>query len=236
VNRLAPTPPQTVGPFFHGGLLREGMNIMASGRTPGERIRIEGQVLDGDGAPVNDAVVELWQADASGKYRHPADAGAWRGDAGAASPLEPPSASTTPRLRPPAVQLQDEPAGARPSAGPDAGASRGDVAFTGFGRCGTDDDGRYWFETIMPGRVPGPDRDQAQHINVAVFARGLLHHLSTRLYFEDGTGNEADVVLQRIPAERRGTMIAHRTGSGTPPTYRFDIVLQGPNETVFFNL
>jgi protocatechuate 3,4-dioxygenase alpha subunit len=109
-------------------------------------------------------------------------------------------------------------------------------AFTGFGRCGTDDDGRYSFETIRPGAVPGPRGDQAPHISVAVFARGLLHHLSTRLYFEDGAGNEGDPILQRIPAERRGTVIAHRTGSGSPPIYRFDIVLQGPNETVFFNL
>ena len=222
MTRHAPTPPQTVGPFFHGGLLREGLNTMASARTAGERIRIEGQVLDGDGAPVTDAVVELWQADAQGRYKHPADESALRGDARAASPLGPPSASMTPRMRP-------------PSASGDSLSSE-DAAFTGFGRCGTDDDGRYWFETIMPGPVPGPDGDQAPHVNVAVFARGLLHHLSTRLYFEDGAGNEGDPVLQRIPQERRGTMIAHRTGSGSTPTYRFDIVLQGPNETVFFNL
>jgi len=190
MSRHAPTPPQTVGPFFHGGLLREGMNVMASSGTPGERIRIEGQVLDGDGAPVTDAVVELWQANAQGRYRHPVDR------------------RTLPE----------------------------DATFTGFGRCGTDDDGRYWFETIRPGPVPGPDGHQAQHINVAVFARGLLHHLSTRLYFEDALDHEADPVLRRVPADRRATMIAHRTGSGVPPTYRFDIVLQGPNETVFFDL
>jgi len=190
MSRRAPTPPQTVGPFFHGGLLREGMNVMAAAHTAGERIRIEGQVLDGDGAPVTDAIVEVWQADAQGRYRHPAD----------------------PRAR------------------------SEETAFTGFGRCGTDDDGRYSFETIRPGAVPGPRRDQAQHVNVTVFARGLLHHLSTRLYFEDGPANETDPVLQRIPADRRGTLIAHRTGSGSPPTYRFDIVLQGPNETVFFSL
>jgi protocatechuate 3,4-dioxygenase, alpha subunit len=190
MSPLAPTPPQTVGPFFHGGLLREGMNVMASERTEGERIRIEGQVLDGDGAPVTDAIVELWQADAHGHYHHPADR--------RAAPEDP--------------------------------------AFTGFGRCGTDDDGRYWFETIRPGAVPGPHGDQAQHVNVAVFARGLLHHLSTRIYFEADPAHDTDPVLQRIPEERRGTMIARRGGGGRLPTYRFDIVLQGPNETVFFDL
>ena len=114
MSRLPPTPPQTIGPFFHGGLLREGMNVMASSDTLGERIRIEGQVRDGDGAPVTDAVVELWQANAQGRYRHAAD----RRD------------------------LPDDP------------------TFTGFGRCGTDDDGRYWFETIRPGVVPGGIRDE----------------------------------------------------------------------------
>jgi len=193
MSRLAPTPPQTVGPFFHGGLLREGMNVMASERTEGERIRIEGQVLDGDGAPVTDAIVELWQADAQGRYRHPAD----------------------------------------------GRAPTGDPSFTGFGRCGTDDDGRYWFETIRPGAVSGPQGEQAPqatHVNVAVFARGLLHHLSTRLYFENGAGHDTDPLLRRIPEERRGTLMARRTGSGRVPIYRFDIVLQGPNETVFFDL
>jgi protocatechuate 3,4-dioxygenase alpha subunit len=222
MTRYAPTPPQTVGPFFHGGLLREGMNVMAGSMTPGERIRIEGKVLDGDGAPVTDAVVELWQADANGRYRYPADASALRGDSRAASPLIPPSADMTPRMRPPSAS--------------DDNAPPGDATFTGFGRCGTDDDGRYWFETIRPGPVPGPGVPQAPHLNVAVFARGLLHHLSTRLYFEDSPGHDADPVLGSVPAERRGTMVAHRAGSGVPPTYRFDIVLQGPNETVFFNL
>lgn len=189
MSRLAPTPPQTVGPFFHLGLVREGMNVMVSERTGGERIRIEGRVLDGDGKPVTDAIVELWQADAKGRYRHPAD-------------------------------RRDLPE---------------DATFTGFGRCGTDDDGRYWFETIRPGVVPDPQGEQAQHINVAVFARGLLHHLNTRVYFEDDPAHAGDPILQRIPEERRSTMIARRTGSGRP-TYRFDIILQGPNETVFFDL
>jgi protocatechuate 3,4-dioxygenase alpha subunit len=209
MSRLAPTPPQTVGPFFHVGLVREGMNVMASEGTEGDRIRIEGRVLDGDAKPVTDAMVELWQADAQGRYRHPAHA-------------EGGVPGGTPRERPPSASGDD--------------SLPGDAAFAGFGRCGTDDDGRYWFETIKPGPVPDPDGDQARHINVAVFARGLLHHLSTRLYFEADPVHQSDPVLRRIPEERRGTVIARRTGGGGPPTYRFDIVLQGPNETVFFDL
>ncbi len=190
MSRHAPTPPQTVGPFFHGGLLRGGLNVLASAGTLGERIRIEGQVLDGAGTPITDAIVEIWQADARGRYHHPAD----------------------PRSLPE------------------------DPTFTGFGRCGTDDEGRYWFETIRPGAVPGPDGHQAPHINLAVFARGLLHHLSTRLYFEDASGSEMDPLLGRIPADRRATLVARRTAGDGEPTYRFDIILRGPNETVFFDL
>jgi protocatechuate 3,4-dioxygenase alpha subunit len=208
MSRMAPTPPQTVGPFFHLGLVRDGMNVMVSDHTVGERIRIEGRVLDGDAKPVTDAIVELWQADAKGRYRHPAHA---EGSVREGTP------------------------GVRPAPVADDASSPGDAAFTGFGRCGTDDDGRYWFETIRPGAVPGTQGNQAQHINVAVFARGLLHHLSTRLYFEGDPAHAGDPILQRIPEERRETMIARRTGGGRP-TYRFDIILQGPNETVFFDL
>ncbi|MDR7554340.1 MAG: protocatechuate 3,4-dioxygenase subunit alpha [Armatimonadota bacterium] len=67
------TPSQTVGPFFHGGLLREGMNVLVRQDTEGQRIRLEGYVYDGDRAPVADAMVEIWQANAFGRYRHPLD-------------------------------------------------------------------------------------------------------------------------------------------------------------------
>src|SRR2546430_16801662 len=67
------TRPQTVGPFFHGGLLPEAMNVLVTGGTAGERIRIEGCVYDGDGAPGSDALVEIWQPNAAGRYRRPAD-------------------------------------------------------------------------------------------------------------------------------------------------------------------
>ncbi|MEX1158022.1 MAG: protocatechuate 3,4-dioxygenase subunit alpha [Thermomicrobiales bacterium] len=112
-----------------------------------------------------------------------------------------------------------------------------DPAFTGFGRCGTDDEGRYWFETILPGPVPfDRERTQAPHICVTIFARGLLNHLLTRLYFVDEPANAEDPILQLIPADRRGTLLAACMDAGPTVVYRFDIVLQGASETVFFSI
>jgi protocatechuate 3,4-dioxygenase, alpha subunit len=182
------TPSQTVGPFFEDGMLRDPANVIAPESTPGERIRIDGRVIDGDGSPIADAMVEIWQADAEGRYHHPAD-----------------------------MQLPKE----------------GD--FTGFGRSGTDEDGAFWFETIKPGPVPSASGGvQARHLNLCVFARGLLDHLVTRLYFEDEP-NDADKVLSSIPEHRRSTLVARRDGSEDRALYRLDIVLQGEGETVFFN-
>jgi protocatechuate 3,4-dioxygenase alpha subunit len=183
------TPSQTVGPFFENGMLRDPANVIAPQNAPGERIRIEGRVTDGDGAPVHDAMVEIWQADADGHYRHPAD-----------------------------LQLPTE----------------GD--FTGFGRSGTDENGAFWFETVKPGPVPSSSGgSQAPHLNLCVFARGLLDHLVTRLYFDDEPNN-GDEVLASVPENRRSTLIARRAGSSEDHAlYRFDIVLQGEGETVFFD-
>jgi protocatechuate 3,4-dioxygenase alpha subunit len=112
-----------------------------------------------------------------------------------------------------------------------------DPQFSGFGRAGTDATGCYWFETIKPGRVAFDDRRmQAPHICVAVFARGLLNHLTTRLYFADEPSTGEDPLLEYVPAERRDTLLARPTGDAGALVYRFDIVLQGPGETVFFNL
>lgn len=183
------TPSQTVGPFFHGGLVREGLNVLVSSQTQGERIRIEGTVLDGDRAPVTDAMVEIWQANARGRYRHPFDE--------RPVPLDP--------------------------------------AFIGFGRSGTAEAGSFWFETVKPGPVPfRGETFQAPHVNIAVFARGMLDHLFTRLYFEGEAANHADPVLRRVPEERRTTLLARRNAVEGKTVYRFDIVLQGENETVFF--
>jgi protocatechuate 3,4-dioxygenase, alpha subunit len=107
--------------------------------------------------------------------------------------------------------------------------------FPGFGRAGTDEEGRYWFETEKPGAVGGSGNPQAPHINVHVFARGLLDNLTTRIYFSDEASNDIDPVLRSAPEERRRTLIAEREERGSGALYRFDIVLQGDNETVFFD-
>ncbi len=113
----------------------------------------------------------------------------------------------------------------------DSAPARG---FRGFGRCPTDDEGRFFFLTVKPGSVPGPDgAPQAPHIEVSVFSRGLLKRLVTRIYFEDETeANHADPILALVSdSGRRSTLIARRTEDG----YRFDIRLQGDGETVFFD-
>jgi protocatechuate 3,4-dioxygenase alpha subunit len=107
--------------------------------------------------------------------------------------------------------------------------------FRAFGRCLTDEAGEYAVLTVKPGRVPAATGEglQAPHIDVTVFARGLLKHLVTRLYFADEKSNAEDPVLALIEdAHRRGTLVAARTDDG----YRFDIRLQGEGETVFFDV
>ena len=185
------TPSQTVGPFFHFVLDHKGDEVLASDATQGERIAIEGRVLDGDGVPLADALIEIWQANAAGRYDHPDDR--------QQKPLDP--------------------------------------AFHGFGRCATDESGRFHFDTIRPGPVPGPGNTlQAPHINVTVFARGMLKHLVTRLYFEGEPLNADDPILGLVSdPERRATLLARRTNGKDGP-YVFDIRLQGPNETVFFDV
>jgi protocatechuate 3,4-dioxygenase alpha subunit len=187
------TPSQTVGPFFSSCLLREGAcrNVLTQPETRGERIRIEGRVIDGDGVPVPDSMVEIWQANADGRYNHSAD----------------------------------------------QGSAALDPTFTGFGRSGTDEQGYYWFETVRPGAVRfDATRLQAPHICVTVFARGLLNHLVTRLYFADEAANADDPVLNCVPEERRGTLLAQRKAESGATVYCFDIILQGAGETAFFNL
>ncbi len=206
------TPSQTVGPFFHYGLPWKGgadlvgqsdmgarpdlipdghylLNLSPpKGAVTGEVIEISGRVLDGDGQPVPDALLEIWQANASGRYASVDDA-------------------------------------------------REDVAldpnFIGFGRASTSAEGEYRFRTIRPGRTPGPGNSlQAPHIAVGVLGRGLIKRLCTRLYFEDGEGNADDPILALVPDRRRQTLIAQKIEGG----YRFDVVLQGEQETVFFDV
>jgi protocatechuate 3,4-dioxygenase, alpha subunit len=192
MSKLPQSASQTVGPFFHDCLLRPDARraTLATPETAGERIRIEGRVLDGDGQPVPDAMLEIWQANHHGRYQHPADT--------RELPLDP--------------------------------------GFLGFGRTATDEAGGYWFETIRPGRVPFDQaRLQAPHISLALFARGLLNHLFTRIYFADDPATADDPLLAYVPEARRATLLAQPRSDADARVYRFDIVLQGPGETVFFN-
>ena len=122
----------------------------------------------------------------------------------------------------------DDPRGASPE-----WTERG---FTGFARASTVDGGSYEIVTVKPGPLPfGDGRLQAPHLDVSVFARGMLDRTVTRLYFPDEhEANAADPVLSGVDPARRDTLVAVPEGDGS--TLRFDIHLQGPHETVFFAL
>jgi protocatechuate 3,4-dioxygenase alpha subunit len=161
------TPGQTVGPYFSIGLpWEDGPEVVPDGD-----VWIRGHVLDGEGEPIPDALIETWQADADGVY--------------------------------------------------------GAEGFRGFGRCPTDEEGAYAIRTIKPGAAG----EQAPHIAVTVFARGLLHRLITRLYFPEDD-HERDPVLSGLDVAARATLVAVAEEDG----YRFDVRLQGPDETVFFSV
>lgn len=114
--------------------------------------------------------------------------------------------------------------------------ARPNSKFRGFGRCGTDPNGGYAFDTVKPGQVADPDgKPQAPHILLAVFARGMLLHNYTRIYLDTDAANAADPVLALVPSDRRATLIAKHSSGGSG-VYRFDIHLQGDNETVFFEI
>ena len=191
--RRGTTPSQTIGPFHRIMVPWESGAELVAPDHP-DAIRIEGRILDGAGQPVDDSVVEIWQANVHGRYAHAED-------------------------------TREVPLVA---------------GFDGFGRAITDGEGRFTIVTVKPGCVPGPgDTVQAPHIALALFARGLLKHLMTRIYFSDeASANENDPVLLSIEEfGRRDTLLAvKREGGGTQPVYEFDIHLQGPRETVFFDL
>ena len=188
---LIPTSSQTVGPFFHLGLTgKHSVACMAAAGAMGKRIWLHCRVFDGDGLPVPDALLELWQADADGKYAHPDD----------------------PQKKP------------------------GDPHCSGFGRLATDKDGACEFETVQPGCVPGPGETlQAPHINVSVFARGILQRLATRIYFAGDAANGNDPVLALVPDDRRATLMAEPDAQ-TSDHWIFEIRLCGDHETVFFDV
>lgn len=116
----------------------------------------------------------------------------------------------------------------------DARTTGPDPTFDGFGRVHADGDGCFAIETIKPGAVPGPEgRPQAPHLLVGLFARGLLTRLVTRVYFDDEPSNAEDYILTQVAPARQPTLIAEHRGDGC---YRHEIVLQGPGETVFFDV
>lgn len=223
---LKETPSQTAGPYVHIGLApgAAGFRIferelgwdIAGPNARGERIRVEGVVIDGTGSPVKDVLIEVWQANADGIHAHPESPG----------------------------EVEE--------------------GFRGWGRVITDfETGEWGFDTVKPGPVKArrrmrsgvsdrvrqthPDwlgrEDEAQapmapHLNLWIVARGINIGLNTRMYFDDeAEANAADPVLNLIEWEnRRATLIARRTERDGKTVYRFDIRLQGENETVFFDI
>ncbi|MGA8659278.1 MAG: protocatechuate 3,4-dioxygenase subunit alpha [Chthoniobacterales bacterium] len=110
-----------------------------------------------------------------------------------------------------------------------------DPGFTGFGRCPTNAEGAFHFRTVKPGSVPSlSGAAQAPHISVSIFMRGLLNRLVTRIYFSGDERNGADEVLSLVDPARRSTLLA-RPDPVCPNAYRWEVVLQGPQETVFFD-
>jgi protocatechuate 3,4-dioxygenase, alpha subunit len=188
VTRRPLTPSQTVGPYLHIGLLWEhAAHVVAQGTTGA--IWLRGRLLDGNGEPVCDGLVETWQADPDGRFDHP-----------------------------------DDPRGRR----------RRDDGFRGLGRCPTGPHGEWAVLTLKPGALPARCGGiEAPHVDISVFARGLLDRVVTRLYFADEPdANATDAVLSSLPKHRCDVLLAERTGDG----YRLDIRLKGEGETVFFAL
>lgn len=177
MSTLTATPGQTIGPFFGYALPFERDNELVPPGSPGA-IRLHGTVFDGAGAPVPDALLEIWQADADGAV--PSATGSLRRDG---------------------------------------------WTFTGWGRTSTDDEGRYSFTTVKPGVTQA---GSAPFFAVTVFARGLLNRLFTRVYLP-GQHLASEPLLASLPERRRDTLIAAADEHGL----RFDIRLQGDDETVF---
>lgn len=202
LDYLKETPSQTAGPYVHIGLApgAAGFDIydqelgwdIAGPNAEGQRIRVEGLVIDGIGSPVKDVLLEVWQANAAGIFAHP--------------------------------------------------ESAGDVeeGFRGWGRVITDfETGEWGFDTVKPGRVATAQGLGAPHLTLWIVARGINIGLNTRIYFEDeAEANAEDPIINMIEWEkRRATLIAKRAGEKDGvPVYRFDVRLQGEDETVFFDI
>ncbi len=182
--RSIPSGSQTVGPFFRIGLEHLCAQDASGEADVARTVRVRGRVLDGKGVPVPDALLEVWHADAEGRYSR-----------------------------------EEPPGPGRP---------------TCFARAATDDEGSFCFAISRPGAILcGAEEKQASHVAVLVFARGLLRHLMTRMYFPGEPANAEDAVLRLVPEHRRGTLIA-RENPQRPGELEWNVVLQGNEETVFF--
>jgi protocatechuate 3,4-dioxygenase, alpha subunit len=178
---LISTPSQTVGPFFHFGL------TTPFGRKPGtsaadDQIRVIVRVFDGDGLPLDDAIVEFWQRN-----------------------------------------VQRTP-----------GSGTEELETSECGRVATDADGSCEIVLTRPQATDSGRARRAAHINLCLFARGLLRQVYTRIYFSGDPALESDPVVALVPADRRATLMARPDGAA-PDRWRFDLHLQGPHETVFFD-
>ena len=166
-EELIATASQTVGPFFHVGLTTHPNGRLLDRLPQGDPITLVVRVTDGDGHPVDDAVIEVTQAGV-------------------------------------------------------------------FGRMPTGADGTCTFETVHPSVSRATTTPQAPHIYVCVFARGLLRHLHTRIYFAGDPALDRDAVLAMVPGHRRATLLAHPDGT-RPDVWTFEVRLHGDGETVFFD-
>lgn len=178
--KLAPTPGQTIGPFYGYALPFEKDNELVNQANPNS-VRLHGDITDGKGEVIPDALLEIWQADENG--------------------------SVVSR---------------------DGSLVRDGYTFTGWGRTAVDNVGHYTFTTVNPGAT---EDGKAPFIMLTVFARGLLNRLFTRIYLpEDTRALDNDPLLSSLTEAQRKTLIATREKDGS---LRFDIRLQGEDETVF---
>jgi protocatechuate 3,4-dioxygenase, alpha subunit len=181
-TKLVATPGQTIGPFYGYALPFEKGGQLVHRAHPGS-IRLHGVVIDGNGDPIPDSMLEIWQADENGRISRA-----------------------------------------------DGSLVRDDFTFTGWGRVAVDNVGHYTFTTVNPGAT---EDGKAPFISLVVFARGLLNRLFTRIYLPEDTEALAnDPLLSSLPEDRRRTLIAEREPNGD---LRFDIRLQGGDETVFLS-